>query len=226
MGVGDLFDDALAKLKGMFSQSECLDQANEQTATLDAKRAELDSTWQPTGLYTPADINSIVGTTQKLISQAIQAIQAAPLSTDDSLQMQKEALDHLFAKSQQALAYIQTSNAATASGTPFVQADDLKAWVVSAMGEVSSALVTASVDDCNMDWLASQILIFQGYFDQVVAFCRPIAGAVWNIAKDILKAPVVISDLLDKVIKVSLIGGGAYLAYLLFFDKKRGSESA
>lgn len=219
MGMGNWLDDAIEAASRTFEpQSECIQQANLQTASLDMKTTGLALTWNPTGLYKPSDMSAILQQTLALLNAAFETVSTAPLSADDSTQMIMEAVDEI----QRKIASSARFGAATGASdyTTQIDAPDFKDWVIKSMLTASAALATASVMTCNMSWLESAVAALARFIDGVIAVASRVGGAIFDIGKQVLNIPRDLSDLLDKALKVGIVAGGAYLAYLIFYKKK------
>src|SRR5690606_4392527 len=117
----------------------CMKAAIGRTATFDAQTEDLARNWKPTGVYTPADVRTIVATTMKMVAPASSALIAAfenePLETQ--VGNLRQAGDDLDRKGKQGLAYLDAAAEAEAKGT-YVEAD-LKTWVLYTRNAASSA---------------------------------------------------------------------------------------
>lgn len=190
----------------------CLDEANAATAVLDQRTQTLAATWNPTGFYTPAQVQQIVTETLSLVSSGTNALATAPLSTSDASSQISQAQTKLAQQGQRSMVYVDALRNASATGATVINAAGLKTWVLDSMQAVSSALVTASVMECNMPWLATAIITFQGYFDTLASIVTRVVGIIVKVGDNVLK----VADNVDTLFTVlkwgALIAGGAWLA--------------
>jgi uncharacterized protein YukE len=189
-GLSGFVDDIGSTISGLIDpkiNSQCLDQANAQVAELDARILDLASTWHPTGFYAPADVQKLIAQTMALLSSATDTVGKAPRSTSDSEAQIQQALDTLFQHGQRELVYTQALQDAARSGATVINAAGLKDWVLDSMQAASSALVTASVMECNMPWLADAILALAPLFDALASVAKRVVDAAVGIGTTILK---------------------------------------
>lgn len=218
MGMGNWLDDAKDYVNSYLApQSACIDEANLAVSGLDAKINSMAASWNPTGIYRPSDMATVLQQTLSLLNSAITTVGSAPQTASDSAQMIQEAIDQLSSKVNGAAKFSAASMASNA--TTLVDASDFKDWVIKSMLAVSSALVTADVMECNMDWLTAAAVRLGGMIDSIWAYASHVGSELVDLGKAVLKVPGDIADLLDKALKVGLVVGGGYLAYLLFFEK-------
>lgn len=200
--------------------NDCLDQANAATAGLDQRTQSLAATWHPTGFYSPADVQQIVSETLSLVNSGTNALATAPNSTSDASSQKDQAQAKLAQQGQRSMVYVDALRNAAATGATVLNAAGLKTWVLDSMQAVSSALVTASVMDCNMPWLASAIITFQGYFDTLASIATRIVGIVVKVGDNVLDVADNVGTLFTVLKWGALIAGGAWLA-MEFGDYQR-----
>ena len=179
-GMGDWSDPIVP-------QSGCIDDANAQVASLDAQTLDLAKNWNPTGFYSPADVQRLVTQTMALISSATDAVGQAPRSTADAETQIQQALDTLFQKGQKALVYTQAIGDAAKQGKDVINASGLKGWVLDSMNAASNALVTSAVLECNTPWLASAVMALAPLFAALAGVAKSVVNAVLKIGETALK---------------------------------------
>jgi hypothetical protein len=211
-GVGS-WDDIVSIFDPPDSTAEsmqCLDEANAKVAGLDARTSELAKTWKPTGFYTPDQIGTIISETLKITSAATSTLATAPLSTNDAKAMKSQAIMDVQKKAQQSLNYTAAAVKARENGSNVVDAPGLKQWVLSTMNAASSALVTASVLECQMTWLANAIIKFQTIFDAAASVIKRVAGIVIKLGQVAVKAVEEGIDLVGMLLPVAKWGAVAF----------------
>lgn len=210
-GLSGFVDDIGNTISGIIDpkiNSQCLDEANQQVAELDARTLDLAANWKPTGFYSPADVQKLIIQTMALISSATDTVGKAPRSTDDSETQIQQALDTLFQKGQRSMVYVKALQDATKSGATVINAAGLKDWVLDSMQASSSALVTASVMECNTPWLASAVLALAPLFDALVDVAKRVLNAVLKLGDTVLKVAEGIPEILT-ILKWGAIVGAA-----------------
>jgi hypothetical protein len=200
----------------------CLDQANAATAALDQRTQNLAATWHPTGFYSPADVQQIVSETLSLVNSGTNAISTAPNSTDDAESQRDQAQAKLSQQGQRSMVYVEALRNAAATGATVLNAAGLKTWVLDSMQAVSSALVTAAVMECNMPWLASAIIAFQGYFDALASVVMRVVGVIVKVGDNVLDVADNVGTLFTVLKWGALIAGGAWLAMQFGDFRRRG----
>lgn len=192
------------------ADSQCLDQANASAAPLEARINDLDSTWNPTGFYTIADLRQVVSSTLNVVQQGYASLtQAAQSVQSDSL---NEANAELSTASGKSLDYLNAATDAASKGIATVNAPGLKRWVVSTMQSAADAIVAAGMVTCQEPWWLSALSLYQQVFDATWSVIKQVAGAVLKLGEVALKVP----DLLDDVVtyaKWALLLGGALFMF-------------
>lgn len=151
----DTIDNGIRKYGNSMNQT-CIDQANQYTAKLDAQWYKLAQSWQPTGVYVPSDVNTIVGAVSNIMIQAKLKVMFAPWpSADASAQIQQSIKD--VDKKIVDGARFQNAAAQAAQQNGVVNAPDLKDWVVSSMVAASNTFATAFFMSCDVTWLEQML---------------------------------------------------------------------
>lgn len=192
----------------------CLNEANAKVASLDAKIMDLAKTWNPTGFYKPDEIQRLIIDTMALVSKAYDAISKVPrlTSAPDATNLLEGALRKLAQQGERSMIYVQALRDAHARGANVINAAGLKTWVLDTMQAAVHGLVTASVLECQMPWLASAIIAFQGFFDALIAVTKRIVGVVISTGDAVLTVAEGLPAIIN-VLKWGLaIGGAAWMA--------------
>lgn len=210
----------LASNANFQDQMSCIDAANGSAtvSAIDAKLLNLAATWNPTGVFKPADVNTIV---QAVIAQMMGAktvVLVAPASTSDQLDVRMQAVDDIDKMYADGARFSQAATTATASNG-VVNAPDLKDYVIRGLQAASNAYVTASVLSCNVSWLQS---VDDG-LNAVGAILMQIGGVVASAVQtvvDVAASTFATADFLAKYSGPLILAGGALLAY--WYMKKKG----
>lgn len=186
-GILDIF--------GGGSDSQCLDDANARVAPLDAQIANLNATWQPSGFYSPAQMDTIIGEVYALLRGASETVGKAPAGGEDAQNVRRQAVADVQRWILKGMDFVTAKNAAINQGIAIVDAPGLKRWVISAMMAASSSLVAAYTLECNVPWVISAILAYQGIFNRVAGVVKQIVGVVVSAGDMILHLPDTVSDI-------------------------------
>lgn len=216
-GLSGIFDDLIAVMNpGPSPEQQCLDQANQVSAPLDAKIDDLSKTWNPTGFYTSSDIRSLVGATMAVVAQGQAAIDQAAQEPTASQSSIIRATDDLARAGSRSLDYLQAANAADQQGIAAINAAGLKRWVTDTLASASSALVTAQTIGCIRPWWVSALAAFQAAFDIAWSVAKRIVGVVLAVGKTALK----VAEDLEQIYDILKWGAIAYGAYWLWTEMK------
>lgn len=203
----------------------CDDAAQQQTASLDASITDLAKNWHPTGLYTPNEVTQIVQKTLELSMQATSAILKMPYQSEYDRVSINTAANSCMNHAADAQKYNAAVAAVTGQGNALIRANDLKDWVVKSMLAASNAFMVVATINCNIEssgWkdLLDVIGWFQSKFDAVKNFLFKIVGAIADAIHTILEVPSKAAEALNYALKISLVAGGLYVAYELFWKDK------
>lgn len=229
-GLGGVLDDLLGGIIGgvvgggatvvLGSNAPCLAAANAQAGPLDQRRYDLAKTWNPTThVYKPVELYSFVQDMFALVSSASSLLGAAPLTVADAESAKQNALNDLWRQTKAGEVYVQAYRDAINQNAIGVNAPGLKKWVLSTLGAVSHAVVTAGVLSCNMSYLANAIMAFQAKFDIVAAVAKRLVNLVMKAGDKALDA---VDDLLDLagIIKWAALGVGGLFVYRELKDRR------
>ena len=203
LGIGSLFDTG----------AQCTDQAWVAAKPLTDKIMTLTTDWHPTGLYTPAEVQAIVVQTMPVVTNADSMVQEARKLVPNDDPKTQSALNRLYQAGTDSLKFSQAVSDALANGNAYIQADDLKSWVIEAMTAAINAVVVASWMKCDMSWLTSKIVAVAPYVNAAVDAAIAIAGHVYDAIVDAGKTILKIPGYIEDVLTYGAIGLGAYLVY-------------
>lgn len=197
-------------------QLDCLNQANQQTAGLDAKIQQIGKSWTSTGIYTPDDLRSAINEILPLLANAADAVRASPNATRDAEMAKDSALDDTNTQFQRGQVYIAALGKALTEGVPNVSAPGFKEWVMRSMTAASNALTVAGVMRCNMTWLATGVMTYMVWFTRIQNVVVRIGKVVIKVGAAVLDAGETTADILlfaGKYLPFVAIAGAGYLIY-------------
>lgn len=231
-GIGDIFSslfpsttpmvDGLDKaMRATFQDSanNCIAEANGTAivAGLDAKIQNLAAAWNPTGVFMPADVNTLVSAVVQQLMGAKAVVLVAPASVSDQLEVRMQAVDDIDKQYADGARFSQAATAALASGG-VVNAPDLKDYVLRSLLAASNGYVTAAVLTCNVSWLQS----VSDALDSVGALALKILGIIATAVEtivDVADSTLSTADFLAKYSGPIVIGVGALAVWWMFFKK-------
>lgn len=211
----------LLDIFGGGNDTQCLDDANARVAPLDAKIANLDATWQPSGFYSPAQINTIIGEVYALLRGASATVGNAPAGGVDAQNVRKQAIADVQRWILKGMDFVTAKNAAINQNIAIVDAPGLKRWVISSMMAASASLVAAYTLECNVPWVISAILAYQSLFDKAAGVVKQIVGVVVSAGDMILHLPDTVSDIYPYL----KWGAAAAIGIWIFMELRKRSAS-
>lgn len=220
LGGADAIADAETK--------QCLAKANQLVANLDNRRFDLVKNWNPSGIYTIQQFDSLITATLAMLRSASSTIDRAAQEKispahRDQLNIERGAIQRKMAT--EGLVFIDASRAAKAKGIEYIDSPGLKRWITNSMGVASSAVVAANVVMCLQPWWVQALQVFQATFNALYAVARAIVGVTVSLAKTALKVPDAIATLITYG-KWALLAGGAYWLYTKYGTKIASSLRA
>lgn len=221
--ITDYLDAIAAKFgtSTLDSQTDCVNKANAATTPLDAKINSMAATWNPTGVYKPSDMSTILSQTLAMINNAVGQVNTAPMSASDSDTMLAEALDKLNRANAESVKFTTANASALKDGSAQIQSTDFKDWVIKSMQRTSFALSVASVMDCNETWLGHAIDWLDGAITGIFNFAVKVGSEALDITKQLVKIPGELSDLAGNLVKLGALAGAAYLFYEYVYKKQK-----
>lgn len=181
---GDLLHDVKETLERI-EEVDCLNQANMSSAVvaIDSQVSNLAKTWNPTGFYSPADVNKLFSVISTAIAQARIPLATAPFTTSDAGMVIKQAghdLDRALDKGQ---VFVDKMAEAQRAGISVIDAPGMKMWVLQSLNAVSSAYVTVAALQCRKTWLDTAA----GWVASAVAAVKAVVGVVIKAGETALK---------------------------------------
>lgn len=193
---------------------DCLNAANAQTADMFAKRLAVAKDWQPTGYWTPTELQLVVNWGLQMLRAAGNVVDQAigePQLTGarDALTSQRASV---LRQEGRAIEFTDALNAAAAKNVDIIESTSLKRWVIGAMAEAEASIVAVSYVGCMQPWFVDAIATFMAVFNAIMPMITAIGHAVLVVGQAVLKIP----DTLSTIVTVSLWGGAALGAYWLW----------
>lgn len=208
------FDDLAAATTGYFGGIErCVAEADVKTAPMFERRQQVRSNWNPTGTYTPDQLERIVDAAFDMMKDAGQLVLDKALadaqlpSGRDQLMAAREAIFDQEAKQAE---YRDAIRNARAAGVTQISAPGLKRWVLGAMEVTQAAVFVAAKVACERPWWFDALVAALEFFMEAADVIVAIAGVVYDAAKTVVK--VVDKDFL----KWTLYAGLAIGAWVLY----------
>lgn len=192
----------------------CLDAANTFVGQMDAQTNDLQKNWIPTGIYTIAQVDTIVNATLSMMRDATKRMDQAegePLAQGDrdALRMVRADIQR---KMTESLKFVDAMKAARAQGVEYIDAPGLKRWVVYSMNAASNGIVAIYYVLCKRPWFVGALAGFMAVFNAVYAVAKTIVGVAAAIVKTVIRVPDHIGTAI-KVAKWGVLAGVAYWVY-------------
>lgn len=150
---------------------------------MQAKIADLQANWNPTGNYSPADLQAIVTRVNTMTNQVYATLQTFRLTTNMDTSFTDSAAQGFMDLAAQANSYA----AGWAPGqTQLVAAPGLKAWVIAAMNGMLNAMQAMAVSACYQSGWSDALSTFEGYLNDVWSAAKAIGGAVLSAGQTLL----------------------------------------
>lgn len=164
----------------------CVNQANAspQVQRLDALTHDLAVNWNPTGFYTPDEVQGLV---TKILTENAKAritLAAAVYSTSDAATVINQGFAYLKRNDDRAKLYANAVAAARSSGTQVINAPGLKTWALQSLVNISQAYVTVYALDCRTTWLDTVGAIAE----DITAAYKRVGGVAARAGDTILQA--------------------------------------
>lgn len=226
-GITDVVTDLFISTPGAIVASifrekgedpNCITIADTSTAALDAKWQNIAQNWNPTGRFSPSDMNAAITMVVKVLSDAQVAVNFAPPSTSDSGDLISQALDDINKRLQQMAPYAQAVTQAQASGATVINSPNFKTWITTSLVAASGAFATRAVLDCRADWIDKA----SSWFDQVTSVVMKIVDVVETAAETTID---VVGDTFSMLqyVKWVALGVGAWWLWANVLKPKRAS---
>lgn len=197
----------------------CLAAANAQSSSMLAKATDLSKNWNPTGLYSLEQIQSIVQNTMAMLLAAANtvdhAIAEAPDGADDALKLKRAAIQRKM--STEGLVFTTAIGNAMKAGIGVIDAPGLKAWVVNSMTVAADGITGAYYVSCQTPWWVGALRAFMAAFDKVWGVAKQVAGVAVELGAQVLKIP----DTIGQIWTMAKWGSIALLAFWAYENAPR-----
>lgn len=183
-----------------------------------SKIADVGTNWNPSGVFTPDDIQRIVAETTAMLNppwSQIQAEMATFINSD-----MRTALSKFQDIGQQGLNYTVAAQQARATGQ-YVSAPGIKQWVLDAMNATMNGMIAAAEGVCDQPTWLSNLGAFQSAFDTVWSDVKAVAGEAVSLAKSAVHAAEGAFDLVATVEEIAPYAAVGLLAWWLFLRERR-----
>lgn len=207
-------------------QVSCLNKANAspQVVAIDNLVTNLAKTWNPTGYYRPADVQSLLDMLATEAESAGAALASAPMSTGDAQQAKDMAFDDMLRRyKDRSQAYVKAIADAKASGATAINAPALKDWVIASMRSISDAYVTATVLQCRYSWAEKWLDRAYKGMAAIGAVAARILGVAVKVGESVVNAidnAGKIAAVIIKYAPFAAVGLGGYILYKMAKKRK------
>lgn len=208
-------------------QKRCVDKANAapQVTKMEGEVRRLRQDWNPTGIYRPTEIRSIITLLKDAAAVAGVALKNAPMSTRDAEQVKDDAFETALTKiADRGKVYEEAIVNAKKTGSTAINAPGFKKYVLDAMSSIVLVYVAAAFLHCRQSWLESVLdkgfRAMAGLGSAIAKFlgvAADVAGKIYNAADDAL-------DIVKAIIKwapYAALGVGGYFAYARFIRDRK-----
>lgn len=235
-GLFDFVDEALNAALGQPSGTVqgqrafvCGGDADAAVASMGATIDEFERTWNPTGFYTPDQMQQVVQATYEFSEQALQQARQALSNVDindgdhkASASVYEKALDEFNAQSDRGRMFAEAPGKARQAGKKSVDAPGLKLWVIAFMRSTKDYSRAAFFLNCNKSQYERFVRAVNNFLDAAIAIIKKIVGIAIEFAGDAFK---VAGDLLGMLLKLmkyapyALVLGGGFYLYKQYKDR-------
>lgn len=196
------------------ANSACRAAADAQSASLLAKASDVSKNWNPTGLYSRQQLQSIVQLTLAMLTSASNTLEKAsaePMASGarDALRIVRSSITGKFQESTKFTAAI---GQAMQKGIDVLDAPGLKSWVVNSMIQAANGISAAHYVLCQVPWFVSALAAFQSAFDRVWGVVKQVAGVAVELGQAVLKIPDTVGQIwtIAKWASIAILGVWAY----------------
>lgn len=190
----------------------CINEANAspQIAQIDAQTLDLAKNWQPTGFYTPSEMEGMINQITQASATARFALTTASYSTSDAGTMINQAKAYLDRNDDRAQVYRDGVSRAKSTGTAVINAPGFKDWILKSLVNISQAYVTVYALDCRTTWLDTVGNVAAA----IVSGAKRIGGVVAQAGQTVLQVTEALFSTKMKwaVVALVIIVGG-FFAY-------------
>lgn len=156
--------------------AQCVDAANQTTASIDQQAQLIAASWNPQAAFAPDQIRAIVSMVLTVIQQAQNAVDNAQAQPNANQSDLNNATDDLTRHGAQAIDYLTAANQADASGSAVVNAPRIKQWVLNALDSGSNAMVAAYTVSCMTPSWVGDLAAFDAAVGVLASAVIAIAG--------------------------------------------------
>lgn len=201
----------------------CFREADAKTQDMFAKRQEVRNNWNPTGTFTPDDLERLVWAAFDMMKDAGQQVIDKALADPQLPGARAElhaARDAIFDQEAKHYEFIQAVKAARAQGITQITALGLKRWIIGAMEVTQAAVFVTAKVACQRPWWLDILVAVLKVFNAAADFIISIPGIIYDATKKALE----VVDQIAKIIKWSVIAGvgvGAWWIWNKYLKKKR-----
>lgn len=217
---------------GGASSDECRARAEADEGPLFARAQDLAKNWNPTGFYTPEEVEKVLKATYAVLNQVSDILDKADKEIpqrdwggDESGQTHVIGLKRadVIAQFKEAEKFQQAWLQAKDQHIDLLDMPGLKRWVVNSMLVAANCVYAASYVLCITPWWMGVLKTMAAFFEDAIDIAKSIGGALKKVGQTVLKVPDTLSTLFT-VAKWSLILGVPL--YVIFrLNQARGSRS-
>jgi hypothetical protein len=200
----------------------CLARANSRVAQIEAAIDDLQKTWHPTGLFTPAEILKMYMPTVTLCKVSLDRLRKISPPDEDDVVSINTAANRIekWIKSGDRFRSAYIASQVPGSKIKIISAPDFKDWVIAAhLAGVEGLTIEAMLECMDDSFLLSYYETTKAMFRDLKKVAGQVASAVAAIGSAIIKVPRDIAsgfELVGTLIKLAMVGGAAFLGYELY----------
>jgi hypothetical protein len=153
------------------------------TTSYQAKIDDLKQNWNPTGIYSPNDLDSIVGRVMGMVN--VQQNTALQFQTTYDTSYLDSVRDQLVDFGKQAVDYLAATRDARARGV-MVKAPGLRVWVITAMETIVDGMKALGIAACAKPFWLDALGAYDSAIADVWSVAKAIGGVAYELAKDAL----------------------------------------
>lgn len=216
-GVLDFLNDILNPLDSSVRKVNCVGELIVQLDPIDAKIAEIDRAWNPTGFFTADDITRVFDVVLSEVGSSLDRIVSANI--DGLAKAVSGEIAALQSVASESSAFVDAVRKARASGIRVINAPGLKPWAMrtlKAARELTSATVLFA---CDQPEIRQQTLLFFQGLDKIGAVVRAIGNAALKAGEVAIDVVGGLGQFLGVVVKFLphiALGAGALYLYTKF----------
>jgi len=211
---------------GQDKTQACVAAADKYTAQLDAKWYSLAQTWNPNPAFAPADLRAILGAVTNVMVQAQVRLLTTPWNTGDAKDVIQQAMGDLTKQIDDTARFQDAASLAVSTGSPYVNAPDIKDWVLHSLIATSQAYSVAYVETCDVTWLEHVLQSIDDVLTSVphyigVAIETAVSAAVdaGTAVVDVAVGAFDLAKFIGKYGLLILLGGVGLYAYKHYYKR-------